>query len=140
MLDEIFAIEWTGGRWKFKKSFGTALKLWGDSAWGNLSTYGKLAAIIVMILSEPAVMERYGVLSPIVVDNAAIRDRLHLPPSGGASTQAALAQGAPYPTTGWPAIDGAFPTIPTEGAAPPANQPDRTIYDTARRIWQRLAH
>ena len=39
MLDEIYAVEWAGGRWRFKSSFGTALKLWGDSAWGNFSTY-----------------------------------------------------------------------------------------------------
>jgi hypothetical protein len=27
MLDEIYSIEWAGGRWRFKKSFGTAIKL-----------------------------------------------------------------------------------------------------------------
>jgi membrane-bound metal-dependent hydrolase YbcI (DUF457 family) len=140
LVDEIYSIEWTGGRWRFKSSFGTALKLWGDSAWGNFSTYGKLAAIVVLILSEPAVMNRYGVLSPIIVDNAAIRERLNLPPSGGSSTKSVLAQGAAFPSTEWSAIPGAYPTIPTEGAAPPAGQPDRTIYDTARRIWQRIAH
>ena len=80
MLDEIYSVEWTGGRWRFKSSFGTALKLWGDSAWGNFSTYSKLAIVVVLILSEPMIMERYGQLSPIVVNNEALRERLRLPP------------------------------------------------------------
>ncbi|MAT68191.1 MAG: hypothetical protein CMJ58_01575, partial [Planctomycetaceae bacterium] len=76
MLDEIYAVEWSRGRWRFKKSFGTALKLWGTSASGNLSAYGKLALVVVLVLSEPAIMDRYGQLSPVVLDNQAIRDRL----------------------------------------------------------------
>src|SRR5262245_42168012 len=50
VLDEIYAVEWSHGRWRFKNSFGTALKLWGDSAWGNFSVYSKLAIVVVMIL------------------------------------------------------------------------------------------
>lgn len=60
LLDEIYAVEWKGGRWRFKKSFGTAMKLWGKSAWANISTYGKLIIVGLMILGEPMVMERYG--------------------------------------------------------------------------------
>ena len=67
MLDELYAIEWTGGRWRFKKSFGTAMKLWGKSMIANVTTYAKLALIVVMILSEPMVMEKYGQLSPLVI-------------------------------------------------------------------------
>jgi membrane-bound metal-dependent hydrolase YbcI (DUF457 family) len=140
LLDEIFAVEWTKGRWRFKKSFGTALKLWGDSAWDNFSTYSKLAVVAVLILSEPSIMERYGKLSPIVVNNAAIRERLRIPNGGNPNTAPMLAQGAAQPTADWTAINGAFATVPTAGEPPLENKPDQNIYDTARRIWQRLVH
>lgn len=140
MLDEIFAVEWTGGRWRFKKSFGTALKLWGDSAWGNFSTYSKLAIVAVLVLSEPSIMERYGKLSPIVVNNAALRERLRIPNGGDPNAAPMLAQGGAQPPTEWTTTNSAFATGPTAGEPPSPNQPDRTIYDTARRIWQRLAH
>jgi membrane-bound metal-dependent hydrolase YbcI (DUF457 family) len=139
MLDEIFAVEWIGGRWRFKKSFGTALKLWGDSAWGNFSTYAKLAAVVVLILSEPSIMERYGALSPIVVDNAALRERLNIPGDGGGST-AILARSAVEPPPDWAHAFSTYPTEPTAGTAPTPGQRDRTIYDTARRIRLWLVH
>jgi hypothetical protein len=143
MLDEIYSIEWAGGRWRFKKSFGTALKLWSDSLWGNFSTYWKLAAVVVLILSEPAIMERYGSLSPIVVDNVALRQRLdilNVPTGEHPSTPPILAERAMQPSSYATATYGAYATVPTTGAPPLPNQPDRTIYDTARRIWERLAH
>ncbi len=136
LLDEIYAVQWVRGRWRFKSSFGTALKLWGDSAWANLSTYAKLAAVAVLILSEPMIMERYGQLSPIVVNNEALRERLHLAPKtpGEAPTMVAPADAAawamaePQKTQSWD---------PTLQPTPDADQPDRTIYDTARRILRR---
>jgi membrane-bound metal-dependent hydrolase YbcI (DUF457 family) len=140
MLDEIFAVEWAGGRWRFKKSFGTALKLWSDSTWGNFSTYSKLAAVVVLILSEPSIMERYGSLSPIVVDNAAIRERLRIPSGGSAAPATALAAGDGLAPVTWPMPYAAYPTVPTAGAPPETSQRDRTIYDTARRIKQWLVH
>jgi membrane-bound metal-dependent hydrolase YbcI (DUF457 family) len=136
-LDEIYAVQWIGGRWRFKKSFGTALKLWSDSAWGNFSTYWKLAAVVVLILSEPAIMERYGTLSPIVVDNAALRERFHLQGTDP-TTAPMLAHGAPANARERAAVQGEFSTGPTPGSSS-SNWPDRTIYDTARRIWKRLA-
>lgn len=62
VLDEIYSIEWS--RCRIKKSFGTALKFWGDDAWANFSTYAKLAVVIVMILGEPAVMQRLEARNP----------------------------------------------------------------------------
>jgi hypothetical protein len=64
VLDEIYAFEWTGGRWKMKKSFGTAMKLWGDDGWSNFSTYGKLFGVGAMILGEGNVMQRIQSTSP----------------------------------------------------------------------------
>jgi membrane-bound metal-dependent hydrolase YbcI (DUF457 family) len=141
LLDEIYSVQWIGGRWRFKKSFGTALKLWGDSAWGNFSTYSKLAIVVVMILSEPSIMERYGQLSPIVVNNAALRGRLHLPPNGSSPTPIlALGENGIAAPNSEPAALVNLATGPTDGFSPQPTQPDRTIYDTARRIWRRLAH
>ena len=64
LLDEIYSVEWKGGRWQFKKSFGTAVKFWGGDAWANFSTYSKLAAVVVMVLGEPSVMERLQTRNP----------------------------------------------------------------------------
>jgi len=139
MLDEIYSIEWSGGRWRFKKSFGTAIKLWGDDMWGNFSVYWKLALVVVMILSEPSVMERYGQLSPIVVNNQAIKNKfVH---------EVMPDQKTPQVASGDPNVPATFrigfqhpSTAPTAGAQPPVanDQHDRTIYDTARRIMKRF--
>jgi hypothetical protein len=64
LLDEIYSIEWKGGRWRFKKSFGTAIKFWGDDAWSNVSTYAKLAIVIMFILGEPTVIEQLEARHP----------------------------------------------------------------------------
>lgn len=60
LLDEIYAIDWRHGRPRLKKSFGTAIKIWGDSLWGNLSVYLKLIAITALVLSEPVLVEKLG--------------------------------------------------------------------------------
>src|SRR5690606_24591955 len=39
LLDEIYSVEWQGGRWRLKSSAGTAIKLWGPEAWANFSCY-----------------------------------------------------------------------------------------------------
>ena len=62
VLDEIYSVDLK--RLRLKKSFGTALKFWGDDGWANFSTYAKLAVVVVMILGEPAVMERIEIRNP----------------------------------------------------------------------------
>jgi membrane-bound metal-dependent hydrolase YbcI (DUF457 family) len=123
-LDEIYSVEWTGGRWRFKKSFGTALKMWGDSRWDNFSTYSKLILVTMMILSEPMVMERYGRPSPLEM----------------ASNQWqglwAQQQDPSAPTTGY--LPGAVPQSYAYQPLPADPQVDRTIYDTARRLLRRI--
>ena len=117
MLDEIYSIEWHRGRWRFKKSFGTAIKLWGKSAWGNISVYGKLAIVVLMILGEPMVMERYGQVSPVVVSRENIRQHF---------SQDAPSDVVPLDENGQPVTE------------PEPSESDQTIYDTARRIWRSL--
>jgi hypothetical protein len=64
ILDEIYAVEWKGGQWRFKKSFGTALKFYGDDGWANFSTYAKLVIVAMIILGEPTVLERIEARHP----------------------------------------------------------------------------
>jgi hypothetical protein len=53
VLDEIWSIQIKGVTIGVKKSFGTAIKLWGDSLWANLSTYAKLAALTLLVFRDP---------------------------------------------------------------------------------------
>ena len=69
VLDEIYAIEWARGRWRLKKSFGTAMKLWGKNGWANISAWGKLAIVVLLILGEPMVMEQYGEITPLAIQH-----------------------------------------------------------------------
>ena len=136
VLDEIYAVEWARGRWRFKKSFGTAMKLWGKSGWANVSTYAKLVVVVLMILGEPMVMERYGdhygeKLSSVVLQR---QDWLR--------RNRQVAQNDPR-GVGPPVYGGVEPQIlySDEGQMrvnTNQSQPDRTIYDTARRIWRSL--
>ena len=53
ILDEIWSIDFSGGRIKFKSSFGTAMKFWGESMPSNLLTYTILAVTTVAALGDP---------------------------------------------------------------------------------------
>ena len=64
LLDELFSIEWYRGRLRLKKSFGTALKMWGKSPWANITTYGKLTALVVLAIGDPLFMENHGFHPP----------------------------------------------------------------------------
>jgi hypothetical protein len=59
ILDEIYAVEYKGGRWRAKKSFGTALKLWGGDGWSNFSAYAKVAIVGMGIVGEPNVIKQF---------------------------------------------------------------------------------
>lgn len=50
VLDEIWSVQLSARRGvRLKKSFGTAIKLWGPSTWANLSAYGKLGALVLLV-------------------------------------------------------------------------------------------
>lgn len=53
ILDEIWSVRVQGGRIGLKSSSGTAMKLWGDSMWANVSCYGKLALLGVLVFNDP---------------------------------------------------------------------------------------
>lgn len=145
LLDEIYAVEWKRGRWRFKKSFGTAMKLWGKCAWANVSTYGKLILVALMILGEPMVMERYGEnygqLSKVVIQRDQWRPggtQEDQPTIAGTDPRAITPPGGPLPVDDSVVPPSWYPpgTAPPTAIHPP--QQDRTIYDTARRFWQKF--
>ena len=59
-LDEIWAVNLRGVVPKFKKSFGTAMKFWGDDRWANFSTYAKLLVLTLLATGDPVAMNWMG--------------------------------------------------------------------------------
>lgn len=52
ILDEIWAVQFRGGRFRLKKSFGTALKFFGPKLWPNVSVYGKLLLLAYLAYTD----------------------------------------------------------------------------------------
>lgn len=73
-LDELWSIEWKGGSWRLKRSFGTALKFWSKNGWANFSTYAKLVIVGVMVAGEPSVMSYLETRYPELAGNV---QRIH---------------------------------------------------------------
>ena len=56
ILDEIYSVNFRGVR--LKNSFGTAVKLWSRRGlWPNVSTYGKLAVLVLLAWGDPMLMK-----------------------------------------------------------------------------------
>jgi hypothetical protein len=72
ILDEIWSVRVKGGRIGLKSSSGTAMKLWGESGWANLSCYGKLILLGVVVLNDPI----WSSLSPEGAEAHSIASRL----------------------------------------------------------------
>ncbi len=60
VLDEIWSVTVRGVIPRFKKSFGTAMKFWGDDRWANLSVYAKLLVLSVIATGDPVFMNWMG--------------------------------------------------------------------------------
>lgn len=56
VLDEVYAVDWAGRLPRKKRSFGTALKFWGNDTLPNYATYAKLAILAALIISDDYVM------------------------------------------------------------------------------------
>lgn len=56
VLDEIWSVGFRRGRVYLKSSSGTALKMWGDSAWGNASVYLKVVLLSYLVFNDPVWM------------------------------------------------------------------------------------
>ena len=59
LLDELFSIEWYRGRLRLKRSFGSAVKVFSQHFWPNLSTFAKLALFTYLVLKEPGWMREH---------------------------------------------------------------------------------
>jgi membrane-bound metal-dependent hydrolase YbcI (DUF457 family) len=59
ILDEVWSVDFKKGNYKFKESFGTALKLWGNNRAANIFTYSKLAIIGLAVWQDQGFMSRY---------------------------------------------------------------------------------
>ncbi|MFN3191877.1 MAG: metal-dependent hydrolase [Aureliella sp.] len=70
ILDEIWSIDYRGGSFRFKKSFGTALKLWSKDRWANYVTYGKLAVVCLLVWQDEGFMSQFGFDNPDVPHTA----------------------------------------------------------------------
>jgi hypothetical protein len=154
ILDEIYAVEFKGGRWRLKKSFGTAIKFWGDDAWSNFSTDAKLAIVAMVILGEPSVMQQLEARNPQFAGQINdLRNRLgSLDPNGlpqkGSNVARAAANFFNGPTTNENSNlttegNGGFPQYAAApqplNATPAPSQPTQwqwpagPAYDTAQR-------
>ncbi|WP_232529957.1 metal-dependent hydrolase [Rosistilla oblonga] len=56
VLDEIWSIEFGVTGLRFKKSFGTAMKFWGNNFLANVSVYGKLGILVYMVYHDHSFM------------------------------------------------------------------------------------
>jgi hypothetical protein len=64
LLDEIYSFEFKSGRWRTKKSFGTAMKLWGDDGWTNFSAYAKVAVVGMGIVGDHSFLSNFTANRP----------------------------------------------------------------------------
>jgi hypothetical protein len=77
LLDEFYSINTSGLVPRLKKSFGTAVKLWGPEPWANFSCYAKLALVSGAIALEPSFIERVELRNPQLAERLrATRGRL----------------------------------------------------------------
>ncbi len=58
ILDEIWSIDFRGGRWRLKKSFGTALKFWGKDWGANFTVYMKLMILMQLAWGDSDLHQR----------------------------------------------------------------------------------
>jgi hypothetical protein len=71
VLDEMSSVQVRRGRLRIKHSLGTAIKLWTThSLWANVSTYGKLAALVALVFGDPYLMKQLGVQPTELRDSA----------------------------------------------------------------------
>ena len=105
VLDEIYSIEIKRGRVRVKNSSGTALKIWGNDLWANFSVYAKLLLVVGAIMMEPTFMQKYGTANPLHVAKEQIERIENHFEHSGENP------------------DGSTSSF------------DRSVYDTARRMW-----
>lgn len=58
ILDEIWSLDFSRGRFRVKSSFGTALKFFGNRFWPNVSVYAKLGLLFYLAYTDHAILDR----------------------------------------------------------------------------------
>ena len=135
ILDEIYSIDTRGLTPRFKKSFGTAVKLWGKSASANFTTYAKLVVVVYLILMEPVVLKRLEERNPELANQvrgaqeriASLQDRVS---TTTGNVRERLGQAQPGATTAPPA-----PSAGPQSAAPVTTQPIATPTQPPPSQW-----
>ena len=59
ILDEIWSVNFKRGSYRFKSSFGTALKLWGNNRMASVCTYATLLVVSALVYQDQGYMSRY---------------------------------------------------------------------------------
>ncbi len=60
LLDEIYSVDLNGVRVRVKRSFGTALKWFGDNRLANVFTYGCLLFLVASVWGDYALMKKFN--------------------------------------------------------------------------------
>jgi LexA-binding, inner membrane-associated putative hydrolase len=131
LLDEIYAVEFKTGRWRTKKSFGTAMKLWGGNSKSNFAAYAKLAIVGMGVVGEPNVLKQFVANQPELVNK--LNDAINIVGTIGQNDPQLSSQvnqlknilGTLNPNTAnqYPPQDGGgWPSTATSPASPPNNQ------------------
>lgn len=61
ILDELWSVDFKLGTYRFKQSFGTALKLWGNNRFANVTTYAKMLIIAMLVYQDQGYMAQYHI-------------------------------------------------------------------------------
>lgn len=59
ILDEYYSLEIRRGRLHVKRSAGTALKLWSNNSWANVSAYAKLIVLLALAFGDAHYFRAY---------------------------------------------------------------------------------
>ncbi len=60
ILDEMWSVDFKRGRYYFKSSFGTAIKLWGRERIPNLVAYSIMFVFAMLVYNDEGFMKRFG--------------------------------------------------------------------------------
>jgi membrane-bound metal-dependent hydrolase YbcI (DUF457 family) len=60
ILDEMWSVDFKRGRYAFKSSFGSALKLWGKERGPNLVAYSIMVFFAVLVYNDEGFMRKFG--------------------------------------------------------------------------------
>lgn len=90
ILDEIWSLDFSSGRMRVKKSFGTALKFFNKDLWANISVWGKLALLCYLAWGDHAILDRLRQRVKLE------RERYSIPDSGWPATPNPFYAPLPY--------------------------------------------